>query len=53
MIEQLLQPTHILVLALVLIFFFGGRWFAALGNGFRDALLPLLMVYPWLRVDVG
>jgi Sec-independent protein translocase protein TatA len=35
---ELLQPTHILIIAAVLLLFFGGRWFARLGGGFRDAV---------------
>jgi Sec-independent protein translocase protein TatA len=38
MLAELLQPTHPLILAAVLVLFFGGRWFAKLGNGFRDAV---------------
>jgi len=38
MFGELLQPTHLLILAAILILLFGGRWFATLGNGFRDAI---------------
>jgi Sec-independent protein translocase protein TatA len=38
MLAELLQPTHILIIVAVLVLFFGGRWFATLGGGFRDAI---------------
>ena len=38
MIAELLQPTHLIVIAAILILLFGGRWFARLGTGFRDAI---------------
>lgn len=38
MLAELLQPSHVIVLAMVLLFFFGGRWFARLGTGFKDAV---------------
>jgi len=38
MIAELFQPTHILIILAVFLLFFGGRWFATLGGGFRDAV---------------
>ena len=38
MLAELLQPTHMLVIAAILVLCFGGRWFATLGTGFRDAV---------------
>ena len=38
MVAELLQPTHLLIIAVILLLFFGGRWFTKLGNGFRDAV---------------
>ena len=38
MIGELLQPAHLLIIAAVLFFFFGGRWFALLGRSFNLAL---------------
>jgi Sec-independent protein translocase protein TatA len=38
MLAELLQPMHMLLIAAILILLFGGRWFAALGTGFRDAV---------------
>lgn len=38
MLTELLQPTHLLIIAVILLFFFGGRWFAKLGIGFREAV---------------
>jgi len=38
MLSELLQPTHLLIIAAILLLLFGGRWFAKLGTGFRDAV---------------
>jgi TatA/E family protein of Tat protein translocase len=38
MFVELLQPTHILIIVAILLLLFGGRWFATLGRGFRDAI---------------
>jgi Sec-independent protein translocase protein TatA len=38
MLAELLQPMHMLIIVVILVLFFGGRWFATLGNGFRDAI---------------
>lgn len=38
MFAELLQPTHLLFIAAVLLFLFGGRWFAAMGTAFKDAI---------------
>ncbi|WP_109485798.1 twin-arginine translocase TatA/TatE family subunit [Occallatibacter savannae] len=38
MFAELLQPTHLLIIGAVVVLFFGGRWFARLGHGFRDAV---------------
>jgi Sec-independent protein translocase protein TatA len=38
MLAELLQPTHLIIVAALLVLLFGGRWFANLGNGFRDAV---------------
>jgi sec-independent protein translocase protein TatA len=38
MLAELFQPTHLLIILAVVVLLFGGRWFASLGNGFRDAL---------------
>lgn len=38
MLAELFQPTHLLLLGLLLLLFFGGRWFAQFGNGFRAAV---------------
>lgn len=38
MFAELLQPTHLLILGAIVLFLFGGRWFARFGNGFRDAI---------------
>ena len=38
MFAELLQPTHLLIIAAILVLFFGGRWFATLGIGFKEAI---------------
>jgi len=38
MLAELLQPTHLLLIGAIVILLFGGRWFATLGGGFRDAI---------------
>ena len=38
MVESLLQPTHLVVLACLIVLFFGGKWFANLGKGFAEAM---------------
>jgi len=38
MLAELFQPTHMIIILAVVLLLFGGRWFAALGSGFRDAL---------------
>ena len=38
MIAELLQPTHLVVILAIVLLLFGGRWFATLGTGFRDAI---------------
>jgi len=38
MLSELLQPSHVIVIAAVVILFFGGRWFSRAGYGFRDAV---------------
>jgi Sec-independent protein translocase protein TatA len=38
MVAELLQPTHLIIIAALLLLLFGGRWFATLGTGFRDAI---------------
>jgi Sec-independent protein translocase protein TatA len=38
MLAELLQPMHMLIIVAILVLFFGGRWFATLGSGFRDAI---------------
>ena len=38
MFLELLQPQHLMLIAAIVILFFGGRWFARLGSGFRDAV---------------
>ena len=38
MLAEMLQPTHLLIVGAILVFFFGGRWFKRLGYGFRDAV---------------
>ena len=38
MLGSLLQPAHLLILFLILVFFFGGRLFAKLGKGFAGAV---------------
>jgi Sec-independent protein translocase protein TatA len=37
MLESLLQPAHLVILLLILIFLFGGKIFANLGKGFAAA----------------
>jgi len=38
MLSELLQPSHLLVIAAIVLLFFGGRWFSRAGRGFRDAV---------------
>jgi len=38
MLTELLQPTHLLIMAIIVLLLFGGSWFAKLGGGFRDAI---------------
>lgn len=38
MLSELLQPSHLAVIGAVVFLFFGGRWFARAGHGFRDAI---------------
>jgi Sec-independent protein translocase protein TatA len=38
MFAELFQPTRMLIIVAVFLLFFGGRWFAKLGGGFRDAI---------------
>jgi hypothetical protein len=38
MLAELLQPSHLAVIGAVVFLFFGGRWFARAGHGFRDAV---------------
>jgi Sec-independent protein translocase protein TatA len=38
MLGSLLQPVHLLILFLIVVFLFGGRLFANLGKGFAGAV---------------
>ena len=38
-LSELLQPTHLIVIGIILLLLFGGRWFANLGQGFRRAII--------------
>jgi Sec-independent protein translocase protein TatA len=38
MLSELLQPSHLIVIGSIIFLFFGGRWFARAGLGFRDAI---------------
>jgi Sec-independent protein translocase protein TatA len=38
MLGTLLQPSHLIILAVVCIFFFGGKLFANLGRGFASGI---------------
>jgi len=38
MIETLFQPLHLIIIAAIVLLFFGGRWFASLGQGFSAAI---------------
>lgn len=38
MLAELLQPSHLILIGAVIFLFFGGRWFARAGHGFRDAI---------------
>jgi TatA/E family protein of Tat protein translocase len=38
MFAELLQPTHLIVIAVIVVLLFGGRRIARLGNGFKDAV---------------
>lgn len=38
MLAELLQPWHLILILAIAFLFFGGRWFASAGHGFRDAV---------------
>jgi Sec-independent protein translocase protein TatA len=38
MLGALLQPSHLILLAVVCLFFFGGKLFANLGKGFATGI---------------
>jgi Sec-independent protein translocase protein TatA len=38
MSSELLQPSRLMVIGGIVFLFFGGRWFARAGLGFRDAV---------------